>query len=521
MLYRFVVVSLLLLAGSLLVDSCVEIMGIDDDSAGALKSADINLPGGIFFSVISSFGGPALTMFETPIALRLSHILVSVALSTLSVYDENALERFGRKDLTDEWRRCTPTSDAEISRFDLHRRVSLMYALSEAFRRIAPSTVGASNDLLSSFGLNASICPGGAGCETTETPWGLVKVIADDAMDIFSRDGWNADGGLSRQFNRIAYQDFRDSPYVPRNPPNHRRWAPLLESDSRGFLFRQEHVTSHIGDTARSLHFSDRELCAKRAPRPRYRYNREIRQLLRRSRDFNLTSRTETFFFDNKLTSLAPLQLQYMNRANVSIDTLQGMSIDAAFVAAQLEAVTLVWRAKVRHDAVRPPTIIARRLGTRRVRAYAGPGLGTQRLPADQWMPYIRTMPHAEYPSGSSCICQAFEESFADIFGVDDVVPAIGGPLTATILSGSNPNEDGTEPDVTLSYSKISDIKRVCSETRLSSGLHFTAAVPEGQKLCSGIAAVVAEDFRKLLRGETPQYSSTFPGVPSGAQRCS
>lgn len=458
-------------------------------------------------------------MFETPIALRLSQMLISVALSTLSVYDEIALERFGRKDVSDEWRRCTTNN--ETATFDLHRRVALLYSLTEALRRMVPTVVPPSNDLLASFGLDASICPDGPGCNTTETPWGLVKAIADDAFDIFSRDGWNEDGSLSRQYNRIAYEDFRDVPYVPRNPPNPRRWARLLESDDRGFLFRQQHVTPHIGDTARSLHFSDSEICAKQAPNPRYRYRREIRAMLRRTRDFNLTTRTETFYFDNKLISLGPLQLQYMNRINLSIDTLAGMSIDAAFITAQSEAVTFVWKEKVRHDLVRPPTIVTEQLGSRRVRAYAGPGQGTQRIRANEWMPYIRTMPHAEYPSASACICQAFEESFKDIFDVDDVVPTIGGPLTAMVASGTNPNEDGTEPDVTLSYTKISDIKNVCSQTRLSSGLHFTAAVTEGIKLCSGIAAVVAEDFRKLLRGESPRFSSTFPGVPSRKPRCS
>lgn len=46
------------------------------------------------------------------------------------------------------------------------------------------------------------------------------------------------------------------------------------------------------------------------------------------------------------------------------------------------------------------------KLGDELVEAYAGPGQGVQVMKASEWEPFIRTMPHSEYPSGSACICE-------------------------------------------------------------------------------------------------------------------
>ena len=45
------------------------------------------------------------------------------------------------------------------------------------------------------------------------------------------------------------------------------------------------------------------------------------------------------------------------------------------------------------------------KLGDELVEAYAGPGQGVQTMKASEWEPFIRTMPHSEYPSASACLC--------------------------------------------------------------------------------------------------------------------
>lgn len=57
---------------------------------------------------------------------------------------------------------------------------------------------------------------------------------------------------------------------------------------------------------------------------------------------------------------------------------------------------------------MRPPTIVQKRLRGQKITTYAGPHQGIQEMNAEDFEPYIRTMPHAEYPSGSSCVCTGF-----------------------------------------------------------------------------------------------------------------
>lgn len=50
---------------------------------------------------------------------------------------------------------------------------------------------------------------------------------------------------------------------------------------------------------------------------------------------------------------------------------------------------------KVRHDLVRPPSIVHDLLDDEIVNTWAGHFAGAQDIPARDWEPYIRTMPHA------------------------------------------------------------------------------------------------------------------------------
>ena len=97
------------------------------------------------------------------------------------------------------------------------------------------------------------------------------------------------------------------------------------------------------------------------------------------------------------------------------------------------DALLLVWKEKVRHNAARPTTIVHELLGDKLVDTYAGPLMQAQFIPATEWQPFIRTMPHAEYPSASACICTAFKETMSLLRdGVDDI--GLDNPLMGTVL---------------------------------------------------------------------------------------
>lgn len=108
---------------------------------------------------------------------------------------------------------------------------------------------------------------------------------------------------------------------------------------------------------------------------------------------------------------------------------------------------------------------------------------------AKDWVPYIRVMPHAEYPSGSGCICLAVAQ-FIDAFLSDQY----GDESTETTWSFGD-----VIPPVT--FSKMMDLVDVCGESRLWGGMHFTASVADSFTLCDGVGTMGYTDLMKPLLG--------------------
>ncbi len=161
----------------------------------------------------------------------------------------------------------------------------------------------------------------------------------------------------------------------------------------------------------------------------------------------------------------------------------------------------IVWKEKVRHDLARPPTIFEGKFRGMDIQTWGGPYRSVQTVKRKDVEPYKRVMPHSEYPSGSSCICQGvadYTNAFLNATGV--VLPT----LLAELKAGSSKVEPGSTPatDVTLSYDTIDALAEVCGSSRLDGGMHFTAAVPAGAELCAGIGAEGFKYASDLIGGE-------------------
>ena len=111
--------------------------------------------------------------------------------------------------------------------------------------------------------------------------------------------------------------------------------------------------------------------------------------------------------------------------------------MDSVVVAALYEAVIVVWKEKVRHNKVRPPSYIhtAANFQNADLTTYVV-GVGEQQIKGSEFEAYIRTMPHAEYPSGSSCACSAFEHAMIELYG-DNVADLVQGSDTTIALLSS------------------------------------------------------------------------------------
>jgi hypothetical protein len=108
---------------------------------------------------------------------------------------------------------------------------------------------------------------------------------------------------------------------------------------------------------------------------------------------------------------------------------------------------------------------------------------------------------HAEYPSGSSCICTAFAETIQELTGQDGTGDFSVG---TTIKAGASKSEPGTTPanDVNLEYTKWSEVQHACGQSRFYGGMHFSKAVPAGEELCTGVASLIVKRAELLKLGE-------------------
>ena len=137
----------------------------------------------------------------------------------------------------------------------------------------------------------------------------------------------------------------------------------------------------------------------------------------------------------------------------------------------------------MRHDRIRPTSVV-RAMGIMEVTSFAG----THK--AQDWVPYIRVMPHAEYPSGSGCICIAIGQ-YIDAFLSDQY----GNKSIKTIWDFG----DVIEP---VTFETMMDLVDVCGQSRLWGGMHFTASVPDSYELCDGVDEKGYDDLMLSLRGE-------------------
>ena len=136
-------------------------------------------------------------------------------------------------------------------------------------------------------------------------------------------------------------------------------------------------------------------------------------------------------FFYLKFTSLLPFQIKWSIVSGQS--EFDFWYTDMVAAHAIYDATLLVWKEKIVHNAVPPTTAVHQLLKDEVVNTYAGPFSGAKDIKAKDWQPHIRVMPHAEYPSGSACICTAFSEAMQQLTGSDAIsIPA----ATTTMFPG-------------------------------------------------------------------------------------
>ncbi len=76
-------------------------------------------------------------------------------------------------------------------------------------------------------------------------------------------------------------------------------------------------------------------------------------------------------------------------------------------------------------------------------------------------------------------------------------------PLITQVEPGSSKVEPGVSPSnlIEFKFEKWSEIQNECGQSRLDGGMHFSKAIPAGEQLCSGLAALVINRTELLKTG--------------------
>jgi hypothetical protein len=337
------------------------------------------------------------------------------------------------------------------------------------------------------------------------TPAGIGNLAAAALLAYRHADGSNQDGALGP--TGIPYSDYTG--YAPVNSadevtdPN--RWQPLRYANREG--------TAVVSQTAVGAHWhrvvpfalasADRFRPPPPASFPHGRYRRQAEELIRLSA--NLGDREKViaeYWADGPMTVLPPGHFNLFAQF-VSLRDGHGFDEDVVlfFVLtnAVFDAGIAAWDAKYHYDYVRPITAIRYVKRGRRIRAWAGPGLGTRTIDGEAWRPYqpdwFPTPPFAEYVSGHSTFSAAGAEILKRFTGSDRFGASV------TIAQGDLGVEPGVPASpVTLEWPTFSAAADEAGLSRRYGGIHFEDADLAGRHMGRAVAAVVWEKALGYVR---------------------
>ena len=376
---------------------------------------------------------------------------------------------------------------AEAERSDRNINTAMLHAAYQTLMGLLPNREPVWREMLSDYGLNPK-----DNSSDLSTPVGIGNVAGRGALAGRLYDGMNQLGNYQ---DTTGYMPV-NSAYALRDPS---RWQPGLRLQGAGIYAVQHFVTPQLANVEPFAPFDPRSL---RVPPPIAsdvqnwdEYKTQVNAVLEVSENLTDEEKLKAEVFNNKIVSLG---MSYLHRARElglsPVDTVRGYFLK---VAAILDASIVIWQEKARYDAVRPFSAIRHVYGDELVTAWAGPGEGTGEIPASQWQAYLPEADHPEYPSASTCGCQAAAQAMRRFTGTDELNWSVSYPAGASSI------EPGITParDLTLTFETWTDFAEDCGQARIWAGVHFPAAVEASAALCSSFGDMAYDYFSALMDG--------------------
>lgn len=374
---------------------------------------------------------------------------------------------------------------------------ALLYASYRLLNVLLPEFTGNWTQMM----LDAGLDPDDASTDTA-TAVGLGNVAGTAAAEGRANDGMNQLGNEGgRDFNPMPYMDYTgyapvNTAYRLRNPS---KWQPDIQRQGMGLYKVQQFVTPQYA-LVEPYSYANPNVFHVPPPfnsnhRHRSAYRQQADEVLDASANLTEEQKLKSELFDNKINSLGFSAVHAALSQGLSL--LEFIQLDFLTNMAAFDAGIFVWKEKARHDAVRPFSAIAHLYGRRLVTAWGGPGVGTTTLPANEWKSYLEEADHPEYPSASTCFCNAHAQSARLFLGSDNLFFPVDFP------AGSSRIEPGITPvaDTTLVFDTWTDFAEDCGQSRVWAGVHFQAAIDESKAICSIFGDMAYAYMETLLDG--------------------
>lgn len=303
-------------------------------------------------------------------------------------------------------------------------------------------------------------------------------------------DGSNQHGELAPG----AYADYTgyrpvNDPYLPLVDPL--RWQPLVVTNAAGVTAPQRCLTPHWG---RVRPFG---LSSGSALRPAFvpigPTLAEIEELVRLSAALTDETKVQVDFWANNPGSATPPGQWCRFAAIIAAADANSLDQDVVmfFVLGQalLDASIAVWDCKLAYDAARPITLLRHFYAGQQIRAWAGPGLGTQTIDGSTWRPYQRstspTPNFQEFVSGHSAFSAAAAHVLAALRG-DDIALAFDFSAGGV---GLEPGVPATA--MRLAWPSLSSAAAAAGMSRRYGGIHFEQGDLKGRALGKAVGQAV------------------------------
>jgi hypothetical protein len=329
---------------------------------------------------------------------------------------------------------------------------------------------------------------------------GIGNVACQAVLDFRHGDGAN-------QLGSPAYSE--TSGYKPVNSPMDLRgpfdpatvkdpahWQPLTYTDATGKVVTQEFDSPHWTKVVPFALESSAQFRSPTGPaKPGTdQYKKQAQDLLDLSA--NLTEKQKVmvkYWAEEAPPRLWNQFAQSVSRRDGHGRDLKGTEADVKLFFAQSNAIfdagIAGWDNKAHFDYVRPISAIRSLFRGQKVKAWGGPGKGTQDINGEDWIPYspatFRTPPFGEYTSGHSVFSLAGAEILKRFTGSDTFGDSV------TIKAGNVAYEPGVPAaDTVLNWATFSAAGDEAAMSREYGGYHFAQGDLDGRELGRKVAAL-------------------------------